>query len=364
MIPVDTTKDTAKKDAAKKDDSKKGPAKPEEKPKPPFPGWELDAPKQIAECKHGAGLLGCWFDPSGKWLYTSGQDNVISRWDFVANKRVDLAGHGSWVKSLGFWPGKNFVISGGYEGLLIVWPIEGVQPEPLRQVTAHTGWIRAVAVEPTNGLVVSAGNDGQIALWQLPSLAPVRRWSGHDCHIYQAAFRDNGKEIITADLKANVRVWDTATGKLLREGKPVASLHKFDAGFGADIGGVRGWGANANGDRVACAGITNVSNAFAGVGNPLIQVIDPKTLKVVQEHKSKEAYQGTMWGVAFHPAGFVLGVAGGSGGMLWIWKADQAEPLRTLKQPDNIRGMALSADGSKIAVAQANGSARVLNLKA
>ena len=141
------------------------------------------------------------------------------------------------MKSLGFWPGKNLVISGGYEGLLIVWPIEGVQPEPLRQVTAHTGWIRAVAVEPTNGLVVSAGNDGQIALWQLPSLAPVRRWSGHDCHIYQAAFRDNGKEIITADLKANVRVWDTATGKLLREGKPVASLHKFDAGLARTLAG-------------------------------------------------------------------------------------------------------------------------------
>jgi hypothetical protein len=85
---------------------------------------------------------------------------------------------------------------------------------------------------------------------------------------------------------------------------------------------------------------------------------------VLQEHKSKEAYQGTMWGVAIHPAGFVLGTAGGSGGMLWIWKPDQAEPLRVLKQPDNIRGMALSADGTKVALAQVNGSARVLNLKA
>jgi WD40 repeat protein len=182
--------------------------------------------------------------------------------------------------------------------------------------------------------------------------------------VYQAAFRENGKEIITADLKANVRVWDTATGKLLREGKPVAALHKFDAGFAADIGGVRAWAVNGAGDRVACAGITNVSNAFAGVGNPLIQVVDPKSLKVLQEHKSKEAYQGTMWGVAIHPAGFVLGTAGGSGGMLWIWKPDQAEPLRVLKQPDNIRGMALSADGTKVALAQVNGSARVLNLKA
>jgi len=35
-----------------------------------------------------------------------------------------------------------------------------------------------------------------------------------------------------------------------------------------------------------------------------------------------------------------------------------------LKQPDNIRGMALSADGTKVALAQVNGSARVLNLKA
>ena len=78
MMPDEKKKEAAKKDAPKKDDSKKGPAKPEVKPAPPFPGWELDAPKQVAECKHGAGLLGCWFDPTGKWLYTSGQDNVIS----------------------------------------------------------------------------------------------------------------------------------------------------------------------------------------------------------------------------------------------------------------------------------------------
>ena len=61
--------------------------------------------------------------------------------------------------------------------------------------------------------------------------------------------------------------------------------------------------------RPFSAGITNVSNAFAGVGNPLVVVLDWKTGKP-RQLKPKEEFQGTAWGVAFHPAGYVIAAGG------------------------------------------------------
>ena len=47
----------------------------------------------------------------------------------------------------------------------------------------------------------------------------------------------------------------------------------------ADHGGARGMAFAADGSKLACSGITNVSNAFAGVGNPAVVLIDWKSGK-------------------------------------------------------------------------------------
>jgi WD40 repeat protein len=111
------------------------------------------------------------------------------------------------------------------------------------------------------------------------------------------------------------------------------------------------------GSRLACAGITNVSNAFAGVGNPAAVVFDWKagTAKVL---KPKDAFQGTAWGFAFHPAGFALAAGGGQGGRVWFWK-DDVTSVHVLTVPAGARDLALSPDGGRFAVAGANGTAYV-----
>ncbi|HJZ53894.1 MAG TPA: hypothetical protein VKE74_03000, partial [Gemmataceae bacterium] len=111
-----------------------------------------------------------------------------------------------------------------------------------------------------------------------------------------------------------------------------------------------------DGSKLACAGITNVTNAFAGVGNPAVVVFDwkegkPKVLK------PKETFQGTGWGVVFHPAGFVIGAGGGgSGGRVWFWKGDDPVSFHTLNVPASARDLALAPGRERFAVAGSNGS--------
>ena len=376
-------------------------AKPKEAPKPPppppepIPGFHLATLKQAAELKNASPHLACRFSPNGKWLYTSAQDNTIQQWDLtadkdgkIAGKKVDMAGHASWTRAIGFSADNKWLITAGYDGLLLTWPLGVPFPEPVRQAQAHTGWIRGLDCHGER--VLTGGNDGRLAIHLLPDLRPGKSWLAHDCHIYQASFSPDGKFILSADLKGRLKVWDGA-GQLVREFS-VAALHKYDAGFGADIGGVRAWSFSPDGASIACSGITNVSNAFAGVGNPLILVANWLTGEIRAELRSKEAFQGTGWGVCWHKSGFILGAAGGNGGMLWAWKDDFKAPPANLpkkddkketgkdpkkpeekklepvnefvaqKLPDNVRDMALSADGKRLAIAYQGGISRVYAL--
>ena len=79
-----------------------------------------------------------------------------------------------------------------------------------------------------------------------------------------------------------------------------------------------------DGKWLACSGITNVSNAFAGVGNPSVVVFDWKEGKQKIEHLSKGKLRGVAWGVAIHSDGTRIAATGGSGGYLLFWKPDSA----------------------------------------
>jgi WD40 repeat protein len=190
----------------------------------------------------------------------------------------------------------------------------------------------------------------------------VRELAGHACHVYNVAFHPDGKHLVSADLKGIVKVWNLAKGEVERE-LDAKILSKYDPSFMADIGGVRSMAFGADGGLLACAGITNVSNAFAGVGNPLVVLFDWKTGKPKQLLRPKVNFQGTAWGTIVHPSGFIAGVGGGNGGVLWFWKPDNAQDFFSLKLPNNARDLDLHPDGRRLAVALADGSVRLYGME-
>jgi WD40 repeat protein len=344
------------------------------------------------EFKHGRPLIGCRFDPSGRFLFVSSEDDSIQRFDLLTGAKTALAGHASWARGMAFvsdpvagsgeleaWekrrtnlhavagfagatlpppkPAPFTLISADYHGKLIWWQGDADAPRPLREVEAHKGWARAVAVSPDGKTVASCGNDNAVRLWNAADGAAVRTLEGHSSHVYNLAFHPDGLRLASCDLKGVVKDWNLKTGTADRE-LDAKILWKYDTGFMADIGGARAMRFSADGSRLACAGITNVSNAFAGVGNPAAVVFDwkdgkPKVLK------PKEAFQGTGWGFAFHPAGFSILAAGGSGGRVWFAKPDEATTFHMLTLPAGARDMDLAPDGARFACVAGNGTAYV-----
>jgi WD40 repeat protein len=187
-------------------------------------------------------------------------------------------------------------------------------------VEAHAGWVRAVAVSPDGATVASCGNDHLVKLWSAEG-SFVRSLAGHECHVYNLAFHPAGTRLVSCDLKGVVMDWDWRSGRCVRE-LDARPLHKYDGVFRADIGGARGMAFDPTGNRLAVCGITNVANAFAGVGNPLVMTFDWVDGKS-RQLRPAATFQGTAWGVGFHPSGAILSAGGGSGGQLWVWTGDE-----------------------------------------
>ena len=312
----------------------------------------------VKQWQHPAALIGCRIDPTGRFAFAGAQDNAVVRWELATGTKAVLAGHKSWVRALAFADGGKLLFSADWAGRIIAWPTDALAPR--WDIAAHRGWVRALAVSPDGKTLASCGNDHLVKLWSLDG-KPLKTLAGHDSHVYNIAYHPDGKSLVSADLMGNVKVWDLARGEVSRE-MDAKILHKYDAGFGADIGGVRSMAFDAEGKHLACAGITNVSNAFAGVGNPLVVVFDWATGKQKVQLKPKTPFQGTAWGVSFLPGGWVLGVGGGNGGVFWAWKLDQPLAAHTFALPNNGRDLAMNPDGRRLAIPFDNGMLRVYDM--
>ena len=302
---------------------------------------------------HNSPLLSCRFDPLGKFVFAGAQDYSVWRIEVASGSKTEFPA-GSWVRALAFSGDGQTLVTAGYDGRLMWWPVNAAKPTALRTVDAHESWIRAVSVSPDGTLLASVGNDQMVRLWNMADGALVREMQGHESYVYNVAFHPDGKQLATGDLMCNLIHWDVDSGKQVRAWQ-AKSLQKYDKTFVATIGGFRGMTFTPDGKHILCSGITNVTNAFAGVGNPSVVAFDWKTGTQQIEHLSKGKLRGVAWGVAAHPDGTRIAATGGSGGYLLFWKPDGENEFHQVKLKDVARDLDLCSDGLHLATAHHNG---------
>ena len=320
---------------------------------------------EVASHKHDRPLVACGWDPSGRWILFGAEDHGVHRLAADASAAVALPGgvaaHDSWVWAIGHAPDGGRAFTGGYDGRLGAWPLG--EPAPAAWlVSAHDGWIRGLAVSPDGAVVATCGNDRLVKLWRAADGAAIAACPGHESHVYAVAWRPDGRGLVSCDLKGSLKEWGPA-GAAVRDVGRAEALWKYDAGFRADIGGARTMAFRADGGQLAVGGITAVSNAFAGIGHPAVCLLDfaAGTQALLLEPKDKP--HGVCRGVAWHPAGFWITVAGGGGGgWLRFFQPGEAAEFHAVKLPANGRGLSLSPDARRVAVALADGTLRIYGL--
>lgn len=345
---------------------------------------EPEKTQMVFELAFPRPLTSCYWEPKNRYVFVGSEEYGIARCHLESKEICPMIGpHDSWVRALGSTSDGEVVFSGGYDGRLVWWPSVAENPEPIRVIDAHQGWIRALVVSPDGQRVATCGNDLAVKVWSVGTGELLQTHMGHQWHVYNVAFSPSGEWLASCDLRGFVKVWpgngdgggssveassDSATASdavqlVSRDLPQVESLYKYDNTFRADIGGARCFRFSNDGSRLAVGGISNVTNAFAGVGNFAVALVDFADGKVVVQLGSKEKVNGTAWGIVQHRDGFWIGLGGGSGGgWLYFWRDDNPEEFFKLKLKSDGRGMAISPDASRVAVAHADRNLRLYAL--
>ena len=326
---------------------------------------DVKATHVAAFLKHSSPILACRFSPAADSVFFAAEDYQVWRWRWQQEgPATPFVGHNSWVRAIGFSPDGKTLVTGGYDGQLIWWDAQADEPRPLRELAAHQGWIRALAVSPDGSWVTTVGNDLAVRVWRMDDGSLARELAGHESHIYNVVFHPHEPAMVTGDLKANLFHWDFTSDEPVRKLK-VESFYKYDKGFRADIGGFRGLVFNADGTRLAGAGMINVTNAFAGVGNPAVVEIDWASGEQTIQHESKSKLRGVAWGVALHPQPLAIGVNGGAaGGYLLFWRPGEKEEHHSFKLPNTGRDLDMASDCLHLVTAHYDRHVRICRMTA
>ena len=312
---------------------------------------------------HDRAVLACRFDTTGDHLFAGAEDACFHRWDLFTSAAVHPKVHKSWLGSLALVPpAGSQVITAGHEGKLTWWNGLEADPRALRTIDAHKGYIRAVAVSPDAQFVATAGNDHAVRIWSAADGTLVKELAGHTRHVYNVAFHPSGKFLVSGDLLGIIKQWEVGTWNHVRD-LDAKVLWKYDEGFKADVGGVRTFAFSSDGKHMAAGGITDVTNAFAGVGVPCVVLFDWESGKQLKVMKPKDAFQGSIYGVRFSPAGdFIVGAGGGGAGALWFWKLDDDKSFQAIGLPSVAYDLDLHPDGLRLAVALFDKTVRIYDM--
>ena len=79
---------------------------------------------------------------------------------------------------------------------------------------AHPRGLGVLAFSPDSKRVLTAGSDGMVRIWDAWSGKQLLEFAAHGATVRAAVFSPDGNRIVSCS-KAEVRVWDSATGKLL-----------------------------------------------------------------------------------------------------------------------------------------------------
>lgn len=306
--------------------------------------------KVVSQWKYERPLLAARFDPTGKYVVSSSEDNTLQRWELASTPPtpVVMKGHESWVHALLFLR-SGVLVSGGCDGKLIWWSISDTEPKAIKTIDAHQGWIRGLALSIDGKILASCGNDKLVVLWEAETGNKIGELSIHERDVWSVLFHPDGKTLVSGDLMGKIAVWDIESRKNLRmiDAKP---LHTYEGGQRVDFGGVRTLALNADGTILVAGGLHKATNPLGAVHEPLCLRYDFSSGELKKSQIAEGITGGVLWRCLFLSDGTVIGVSGGSnGGILLFWNNEDEKAIHRFNLPNIARDLDIHPDGIQLA---------------
>ncbi len=273
---------------------------------------------------HALPVLGVTFRPDGKLLATTSLDNTIRLWDAATGRAAGtLRGHKSGILMLAFSPDGRRIASGSCfdESVVRLWDVATCQ-EVVAPLAGHRNEILDVAFSPDGSRLVSASRDQTARLWDAASGKLLKELLGHTGDVNRAAFSPNGQRLATASADQTVRLWDGTSGELI-------SVLRGHTGVV--------WGATFSPDGKLLA---------SGSGDRTVRLWDAEQ---AERHGVLRGHTRFVYDVAFNPDGTQVASAAWDG-TVRMWDATTGRETAQYKHAhDCVLGVAFSPDGKRLA---------------
>jgi WD40 repeat protein len=293
--------------------------------------------------KERTGFWCAALDAACQRLYAGGTDGAIHDYELpavVPGKRGPFKGHDSYVTALAYVANQHMLVSGSWDQHLAWWnPADAATRFRRTPAGARVNQLAASA----DGRFLAAACDDRVArLWDTASGTLLRELAGghppttligRKNTLYAVAFSPDGAHLATGDRAGTICLWETATGKqLLRaSGSAFYSQAASQARMASEYewGGVRCLAFAPNGKMLLAGGMGPADQNSAGIdGLMRLEAFDTATGKSLAAFMN--VHKGMLTTMRFHPAGDWVAAGGGGGkagssgvGSLWLWQPGQ-----------------------------------------
>jgi WD40 repeat protein len=281
------------------------------------------------------------FHPSLPRLYSAGGGNIkewnLDRRDAVMDEATAA------VRAIAISQDGRFMAAGLADGTVRTY--DATSGRLLHSMSGHSASVNAVAFGPDSTLVASGSSDKTIKLWNVSSGHLARTLTGHTDTVSSVAFTPNGQRIVSGSEDYTIRVWSLLfDGPMatIPEGSPIGRVGVSPDG--RTILAMRNWDKSIS----LWDAETKRRSGVLDTDTPENNISLPRCFALSQDG-----------GVLVGPADLGLAIA------IWDFpKRRLKQILRVFQSNDQIASLAISPDGSRLAVGgYSSGSVSVWDLR-
>jgi WD40 repeat protein len=327
---------------------------------------KADAELKAAQEAEAAGLKpvrGVAFAADGKRLFTTSDDGLVHVWDSTNGKPIEnLAGHQGIVGAIATGP-QGMVVTGSADQKVVIWDsiprwtyagqLGPKKETPLELAgSPFAARVLSLAFSPDGKWLATGGGEasrsGELFLWDMATQTMVKDIKdAHSDTIMSIEFSRDGKYLVTGAADKFVKLWDAATGKLVKSfeghthhvlGVTIKADNSLIASAGAD-NAIKVWNVETGEQSRTIPGYSKqvTSIHFTGVAETVVSCGGDKTVRFhnVTNGSQPRAFSG---GTDFMYCAAVsrdeqIVVAGGEDGVLRVWNGQNGQAIRQFDPP-------------------------------
>jgi WD40 repeat protein len=320
--------------------------------------------KLIASIKAPGAVRGLNFSPNNATLAAACEDKSVATWNVVFNpgqpvpaefgKPLTTYTHGAAAHEVVFAADSVTFYSASADKTIKQWKF--ASDAPVKNF-GHPNLVDAVAFDKTSALLATGCHDGKVRIFDMAKGAVQKEINAHPgappagpAAVYCVAWSPDGKQVVSGSLDHSLKLWDAASGNLVREFKAYKEKD-FEKGHRDSIFAV----AFSNDGKFIVSGSSDKTIKIWNVadGTVVRELVNPN-LKPPAAPLPAPSHPGHVYGVRFTKDDKHLISVGGAPagkGFLAVWNVEDGKLLTTEELPvGTLYGLALSPDGTKLAL--------------